>query len=416
LRPGENTPREEVQRNQRERLFGAMVASVAERGYEATTVADLVELSGVSSRTFYDLFPDKRACFLAATEVMFELAAALATTGANDSGSWEQRARPGFEYFAELIVAQPAAARMLLMEAFAAGPEAVAAIGRAVNVFEQLAIEMLAQSAERATMPRDMISAHVGAMQEIARTRLRHGTEVELPGLMEDLWGVVLSYRPPPDPLGSKGRPPAPRRESLDTRDNADRALVAFIALVAEEGYGNVTVDQIVKRASMSATTFYAHFQGKEDALMAVIDSAGAQMAAAILPAFRRNPDWPRGLRAGLEALFNYLASRPALAKLVLIEVYTAGPEAMECRAKALKPLEALLAKGRERSPETPAIAIEMILGGVLTLAYRQTREKGARTLPRLVPICTYIGLSPFVGAAEAYAVAIDDGRTRRQR
>ena len=44
LPPGPGRPREEVARNQRERLFGAMVACVAEKGYEATTVADLLEL------------------------------------------------------------------------------------------------------------------------------------------------------------------------------------------------------------------------------------------------------------------------------------------------------------------------------------------------------------------------------------
>ena len=53
LRPGRGTPREEAERNQRERLFAAMVATVAEKGYEATTVADLVKLSGVSRSAFY---------------------------------------------------------------------------------------------------------------------------------------------------------------------------------------------------------------------------------------------------------------------------------------------------------------------------------------------------------------------------
>src|ERR1044072_3298120 len=65
MRPGRGTPREEAERNQRERLFAAMVATVAEKGYEATTVADLVELSGVSRSAFYRHFDDKQGCFLA---------------------------------------------------------------------------------------------------------------------------------------------------------------------------------------------------------------------------------------------------------------------------------------------------------------------------------------------------------------
>jgi len=74
LPPGPGRPRDEVLANQRERLFGAMVASVSARGYRATTVGDLAEMSGVSSRTFYDLFPDKEACFLATLEAIIEAA------------------------------------------------------------------------------------------------------------------------------------------------------------------------------------------------------------------------------------------------------------------------------------------------------------------------------------------------------
>ena len=72
LRPGRGMPREEAERNQRERLFAAMVATVAEKGYEATTVADLVELSGVSRSAFYRHFADKEECFLTAAEALIE--------------------------------------------------------------------------------------------------------------------------------------------------------------------------------------------------------------------------------------------------------------------------------------------------------------------------------------------------------
>jgi hypothetical protein len=53
LQPGRRLPPEEVARNQQERLFAALVAVVAEKGYEATRVEDLLELSGVSRSAFY---------------------------------------------------------------------------------------------------------------------------------------------------------------------------------------------------------------------------------------------------------------------------------------------------------------------------------------------------------------------------
>src|SRR3954454_4266016 len=72
LRPGRGTPREEADRNQRERLFAAMVATVAEKGYEATTVADLVDLQAVSRSASSRHYEDKQACFRAAVEAMVE--------------------------------------------------------------------------------------------------------------------------------------------------------------------------------------------------------------------------------------------------------------------------------------------------------------------------------------------------------
>ncbi len=284
---------------------------------------------------------------------------------------------------------------------------------RAVEGFEALTRQTLAQSPERAEMPAEMITAHIGAMREITSLRLRQGREAELPGLMDDLWDLIRSYRPPPEPLRLAGRPPGSGPESLEAHDHAERALRAFAVVVAEKGYAKTTVDEVVKRAQMSATTFYANFRGKEDAMLAAIDSAGAQMVAAVTPAFRRAGDWPEGVRAGFGAMCNFLASRPALARLVTIEVYAAGPAAMERRVEALQPLEALAGEGFERAPKTPPIVAEAIAGGVYALAYRTIRDRGPEALPALAPICTYMALAPFIGAEEACAVANGSGRRR---
>src|ERR1700750_45940 len=96
MRPGRGTPRDEAERNQRERLFAAMVATVAEKGYEATTVADLVQLSGVSRSAFYRHFEDKQACFLAAIEAIVWPALERLGAGEGEPLGME-RARRSFE-------------------------------------------------------------------------------------------------------------------------------------------------------------------------------------------------------------------------------------------------------------------------------------------------------------------------------
>jgi AcrR family transcriptional regulator len=411
-----------------------MVACVSNRGYAATTVGDLVELSGVSSRTFYDLFPDKRACLLATLEALIAAAIAYAAQGLNrdetpadgrpggvhlppstygPEASWEEQARWGFDAFAEMVVSQPAAARLALVEAYAAGPEAMVPVENAVAGFEWLTRQQIDQSPERAGMPAEMISAHIGAQQEMTRTRLRERRESELPARMDESFELMLSYRPPPEPLRAVGRLPKFGPERIDAHDHAERALRALAVVVAENGYVDTTVEAVLKRAQMSATTFYGDFHGKEDAMLAAVDSASAQMMAAVLPAFRRAPDWPEGMRAAFGALCNFLASRPALARLIAVEIYAAGPAVLQRRLETISPLEDLVAEGFSRAPETPKIAAEAIVGAVCALAYKQIRSSGPESMPGLAPLLTYIALSPFLGAEEAVRVANGDGRSR---
>ncbi|HET7444672.1 MAG TPA: TetR/AcrR family transcriptional regulator, partial [Solirubrobacterales bacterium] len=399
--------------NQRERLFGAMVASVAERGYIATTVNDLVEISGVSSRTFYDLFPDKKACFVATLEAIIEAAITYAAQSSEESGSWEHRARSGVDAFAEMVRRQPGAARLALLEAYPAGANAVVLIENAVAGFEYLARKMLEQSPERAELPTEIVSAHIGAQQEITRIRLLRGMEAELPKLMDEVWSLILAYRPPPEPLRLSGRAPKFGPEVIEGHDHAERALRAFAVVVAEEGYVATTIEAVLRKAQMSATTFYAHFHGKDDAMLAAIDTACSQIMAAVLPAFRRANDWPAGVRAGFGALCNFLASRPALAKLIAVEIYAAGSTAVERRTEGLRPLEEVIGEGFERDSTVPRIAPEAIVGAVFTLIYRRLQDSGPSSLPSLAPMISYMTLAPFVGAEQACRIANSDGRGR---
>ncbi len=103
----------------------------------------------------------------------------------------------------------------------------------------------------------------------------------------------------------------------------------------------------------MSASTFYERFSGKEDAMMAALDAGGAQLVSAVAPAARRESDWAHGIRAGIRSLFSFLAFRPAFAQLLAVEVYAAGPKALERRARAMGPLEELLLRAIA-SPSPP--------------------------------------------------------------
>ncbi len=408
LRAGRGTPRAQSERNQRERLFAAVVATVAERGFEAMAVADLVELSGVSRSTFYGYFDDKHGCFLAAVDAM--TGPALERLAGEAGPLSESEWRAAFDSLIEAIAAQPAAARCCLVEIYAAGPEGTAMLGRIVDGLTVVAERIFASAPERQGLPSESARALVGGIQSAVQRRLLRGEEAELPALAPQLWEWFLSVPPPPGPLNASGGSSVHRRrfeQRQAASPPAERVLRALAAEVSERGYPEVTVAEIVERAHTSQRTFYESFADKETATVAALDSGSAQMLAAVLPAFRAGADWPHSVRAALEAMLRFAAEEPEYGHLGAVESYGAGRPVLEQRERVAESLEELLAAGFEVAPGAPALAPEAAAGALQALLYDFVREHGPERLPELLPTATYLALAPFLGAEEAYAVAL---------
>ncbi len=118
--------REVVLASQRGRLLEAIAELVAEQGYATTTVTQVIARAGVSRKTFYEQFPDKDACFLAAWEVGFELVLHQVVEAVAAETTWRGQLREGARVFLEVIGAEPAFARSFLVELLSAGDEALA--------------------------------------------------------------------------------------------------------------------------------------------------------------------------------------------------------------------------------------------------------------------------------------------------
>jgi AcrR family transcriptional regulator len=127
-------PPEVVARSQRDRLLEATMRIVAEKGYAATTVADLTKRAGISRTTFYELFADKEACFLAAYDNAVDILVRRISLAYEAQERWPDRARAGLATLLEALAADPQQARLALVDVTAAGPAAQrrfrAAVGR----------------------------------------------------------------------------------------------------------------------------------------------------------------------------------------------------------------------------------------------------------------------------------------------
>ncbi len=119
-------PREFIVQNQRERIVTALVDTVAERGYNATTVAHITKAAAVSRRTFYEHFEDKEACFLAAYEMVSDHIRASMLAAADSFEEWPQKVRAALATMLRFLAGEPELARLCMIEPVAAGGEIAA--------------------------------------------------------------------------------------------------------------------------------------------------------------------------------------------------------------------------------------------------------------------------------------------------
>jgi AcrR family transcriptional regulator len=117
--------REQVVEVQRARLLSAMFELALELGAANVTVAHVVERSGVSRRTYYDIFRDREECFLAAFDDALERIATVVVPAFEGEGSWLQRIRSALVALLGALDEQPSMGRLLIVESLAAGPLAL---------------------------------------------------------------------------------------------------------------------------------------------------------------------------------------------------------------------------------------------------------------------------------------------------
>jgi AcrR family transcriptional regulator len=188
-------PAHVVRASQRERLVQAMLDSVAERGYEATTVPQVVAAARVSRNAFYELFADKLDCFLAlcdeaATEMLDTL---LAQATRED---WVAALRSGTALYLRWWREHPAFSRAYFLELPSAGPRAIdqrdGAYARFREMFEALGAWARLRQPELAPLDPVVPRLLVVATTELVAEEVRAGRVDRLEELTEQLVAVMV--------------------------------------------------------------------------------------------------------------------------------------------------------------------------------------------------------------------------------
>jgi AcrR family transcriptional regulator len=285
--------RERVGELQRARILAAMTELVRERGVGGVAVAHVVGRSGVSRRTFYELFEDRDDCLLAAFDraVQYAAAVVLPAYEAAAGERWEEQIRAALAALLGFLEQEPVLGGLCVVDALAAERVLLEPRARIVNVLvdavhrgtptgkrsSRRGVTSIAQgkhgtarSASGASLPggarppgRIVAEGIVGAVLAVIHARMCEPNPKPLSGLLRPLMGiVVLPYlgsaaaerelaRPAPRARKRPTPPSDPLRE-LDMRLTY-RTVRVLLAIAELGGLGsNPSGRQVADAAGVS--------------------------------------------------------------------------------------------------------------------------------------------------------------------
>jgi len=191
-------PREAVAESQRSRIMQAMIEVVSERGYPETRVVDVIEVAGVSRKTFYELFSSKEDCFLATYDVLLGNLLGDTARGfeSKPGAPWAERIAAGLGELLKHLAEHPDEARYAIVEVLAAGPKALARRDAALRQFTGFLDAGRAETSVE--LPGITSLSIAGGINELLYSEVLHGATAGLPSRLPDLmFWIALPFLGP---------------------------------------------------------------------------------------------------------------------------------------------------------------------------------------------------------------------------
>jgi AcrR family transcriptional regulator len=186
-----------------------------------------------------------------------------------------------------------------------------------------------------------------------------------------------------------------------------ERILWSMVRVVAEKGYEDVTVADVVGRAGVSRTTFYELFENKEECLFAAYERVIEVLVKYVADAFEDEAPWPAKVRRALSAFLRAYSAEPEVARMATVEVPAAGPEAQRRYRDAFQMFLPFFAEGRQyiqKGAELPPALELMALGGAEAIIFDEVVAGRTASLPALLPDILFAVLVPYLGPEAAAA------------
>jgi AcrR family transcriptional regulator len=128
----------------RRRLLDGLAASIEERGYRDTTVADIVRLARTSKRTFYDHFASKEECFAELLSANNEDLVSAVREAVDPEAPWTDQVRAAVAAYVRTIDDSPAITLSWIRELPALGEQARPVLRRGFGRLAEMIVDLTA--------------------------------------------------------------------------------------------------------------------------------------------------------------------------------------------------------------------------------------------------------------------------------
>jgi AcrR family transcriptional regulator len=176
----------------RARILDALIATVAYRGYDRTTVERVLQTADVPGAVFDEHFHDKEDCFMQALDALVTRLQASVQEQFQREGPWPERVRQGLKALLAALASDPEAARVGMVECLSAGHYAGERYREILNAFVPLLEEGRRHAAYPEHLPPQTSEAVVGGIASILHRRVLEERTPELLLLLEDLTYFAL--------------------------------------------------------------------------------------------------------------------------------------------------------------------------------------------------------------------------------
>jgi AcrR family transcriptional regulator len=428
LRPVNDTSQRERRGSQRERLVGGMIDVAGRDGYTATSIARVIARAGVSRPTFYEYFPDKEGCFLAALADVQRQILARVRQAVRDAPP-ERAMAATIQALVDFADAQPTLARLAMNEPMVCARRALDARDEVLAQIAQAIEDAHERVPANATIPDFSSRLLIGGIERQLAFLLRGGEPVT--ALLDDLLDWVQRYRAPAGEhrwrsLKPISRPPAsPFQEEIQLRpavaparnrghgrlsgeelaaSNRRRILLAAAQLSSSKGYNATTLAEICELAEVDSRVLRRLFADKEAVFAAVHELHFQSIVAVTTRAFFSGESWPERIWEAGRAFAQSLEQNPSLAHVSFVEYYAAGDSGVQRNSELLLAFTVFLQEGYQYqpSPSPPSrVALAAIAATNFEAVYQRVRANAESDLPGLLPHAVFLELAPFLGPLE---------------